>query len=96
VLCGGIVKSDAILFEQALEPGVINRAFVEAAACDLLFAVGSTLAVMPANQVVARARAEGAKVVIVNGDPTEMDHLAHLVIRGRITQTLGAIVAAAR
>ncbi|MEY2711373.1 MAG: NAD-dependent deacetylase [Actinomycetota bacterium] len=96
VLCGGIVKSDAILFEQTLEPAVINRAFEEAAACDLLFAVGSTLKVIPANEVVTQARAGGAKVIIVNGDPTAMDSEAHLVIRGRITPTLTAIVAAAR
>ena len=96
VLCGGIVKSDAILFEQTLEPAVINRAFEEAAACDLLFAVGSTLKVIPANEVVTQARAGGAKVIIVNGESTAMDSEAHLVIRGRITPTLTAIVAAAR
>ncbi len=94
-LCGGIVKSDVILFQQALVPEVIERAMREADECDLLLAVGSTLQVLPANGVVPRARAAGAGVVIVNGDETAMDRLAHVVVRGSITPALEAIVARA-
>ncbi len=94
-VCGGIVKSDVILFEQALVPEVIERAFDEAEQCDLMLAVGSTLQVTPANGVVARARAAGADVVIVNGDETAMDRLAHVVMRGSITHALTAVVARA-
>lgn len=95
-ICGGVVKSDAILFEQSLVPEVINRAFEEAAACDLLIAVGSTLQVSPANGVVPEARAHGARVVIVNGEPTVMDGYAHEVIVGSITPALRGIVSSAR
>lgn len=94
-VCGGIVKSDVILFEQALIPEVIDRAFDEAEQCDLMLAVGSTLQVTPANGVVARARATGADVVIVNGEETAMDRLAHAVVRGSITHALTALVARA-
>ena len=94
-VCGGIVKSDAILFEQALVPEVINKAFDEAGRCDVLLAVGSTLAVGPANQVVPRAKAAGAKVVIVNGDVTHMDGYAHMLLRGSISPILQALVAGA-
>ena len=94
-LCGGVVKSDAILFEQALVPEVIDRAFDEAGRCDVLLAVGSTLAVGPANQVVPRAKAGGAKVVIVNGDTTHMDGYAHVLLRGSISPVLQALVAGA-
>jgi len=94
-LCGGVVKSDAILFEQALVPEVIDRAFDEAERCDVLLAVGSTLAVGPANQVVPRAKAGGAKVVIVNGDTTHMDGYAHVLLRGSISPVLQALVASA-
>ena len=94
-LCGGVVKSDAILFEQALVPEVIDRAFDEAGRCDVLLAVGSTLAVGPANQVVPRAKASGAKVVIVNGDTTQMDGYAHMLLRGSISPILQALVAGA-
>lgn len=96
VRCGGIVKSDAILFEQALDEHVISRAFAEAEACDVLFAVGSTLGVSPANDVVRRARGAGKPVVIVNGGPTVMDHYASIFITGSITPVMQAIVAAAR
>ena len=84
-LCGGIVKSDAILFEQALVPEVIERAMREADECDLLIAVGSTLAVSPANGVVPRARATGAKVVIINGQNTAMDRFADELLIASIT-----------
>ena len=95
-LCGGIVKSDAILFEQALVPEVIERAMREADECDLLIAVGSTLAVSPANGVVPRARATGAKVVIINGQGTEMDRFADVLLIASITPALQAIVASAQ
>jgi len=94
-LCGGVVKSDVILFEQALVPEVIDRAFDEAERCDILLAVGSTLAVGPANQVVPRAKASGAHVVIVNGDATQMDAYAHTILRGSISPVLQALVAGA-
>jgi NAD-dependent deacetylase len=92
-LCGGVVKSDVILFEQALVPEVIDRAFDEAEKCDGLLAVGSTLSVGPANQVVPRAKASGARVVIVNGAPTQMDAFAHVVLEGSITPILTALTA---
>lgn len=95
-LCGGVVKSDAILFGQALVPEVIDRALAEAEECDLLLAVGSTLQVSPANMVVPRARAARARVVIVNGEPTAMDAYAHRVVVGSITPALRAIVARAQ
>lgn len=94
-LCGGIVKSDAILFEQALVPEVIDRAFTEAESCDLLLAVGSSLSVSPANGVVPRARSGGARVVIINGEPTAMDRMAHALLVGSITPTLREIVSRA-
>lgn len=94
-LCGGVVKSDAILFGQALVPDVIERALTEAEECDLLLAVGSTLQVSPANMVVPRARAHGARVVILNGEPTAMDGYAHTMVLGSITPALTAIVARA-
>lgn len=91
-LCGGIVKSDAILFEQALVPEVINRAMTVAEECDVLLAVGSTLAVTPAAYVVERARAAQAQVVIINGEPTERDRYAHICLRGSISPILNDLV----
>ena len=49
---------------------------------DLLLAVGSTLQVFPAANVVPRAKAAGARIVIVNGEPTGMDRFADAVLIG--------------
>ncbi len=95
LLCGGILKSDTISFGQALVPEVMERALTVAQECDVLLAVGSTLTVGPANQVVPRAKANGARVVIVNGDETAMDKYAHVVLQGSITPILQALVASA-
>ena len=93
--CGGIVKSDAVLFEQALDPDVINGSFAAAENCDVLLAIGSTLAVTPAAYVVERARAAGRIVVIVNGGETERDRFANVILRGDISATLTQLVARA-
>jgi NAD-dependent deacetylase len=90
--CGGILKSDTISFGQALVPEVIARALAAAEACDLFLAVGSTLSVFPAANTVPRAKAAGAKVVIVNGGPTEMDRFADVVVQGDISEVLPLLV----
>jgi NAD-dependent deacetylase len=95
LLCGGILKSDTISFGQALIPEVMERALTVAEECDVLLAIGSTLTVGPANQVVPRAKANGARVVIVNGDVTAMDKYAHALLQGGITPILQALVARA-
>lgn len=90
--CGGIIKSDTISFGQQLVPDVIDRAFAVSRQCDLLLAVGSTLSVYPAASCVPVAQSTGARVVIVNGGPTEMDPVADAVLRGPISELLPAIV----
>lgn len=91
--CGGILKSDTISFGQALVPEVIERALREAEECDLLLAVGSTLQVQPVASMVPIAARAGAKVVIVNDQPTAMDDVADAVLRGAIGSLLPAICA---
>ena len=88
VLCGGILKSDTISFGQALIPEVIDAALQASEQADVLLAIGSTLSVSPANQVVPRARAAGARVGIINGQPTAMDHYAHAIHVGDIASSL--------
>jgi NAD-dependent deacetylase len=92
--CGGILKSATISFGQALVAEDLERAHEAASACDLLLAVGSTLAVYPAAGLVPTAYQSGASVVIVNGGPTEYDGIADVVVRGQISDTLPAIVGA--
>ncbi len=91
--CGGILKSDTISFGQALVPAVIDRALSVAAEADLLLAIGSTLQVYPVASVVPVARDAGARVVIMNNQPTPMDSLADALLRGPIGEVLPALCA---
>jgi NAD-dependent deacetylase len=91
-VCGGILKSATISFGQSLVAEDLFRAEAAAAACDLLLAVGSTLAVFPAAGLVPVAVRHGASTIIVNGDPTDMDGLADVVLRGPIGRYLPALV----
>jgi NAD-dependent deacetylase len=80
--CGGILKSATISFGQGLVAEDLRRAERAAQGCDLMLAVGTTLAVYPIAAVVPIAKQAGARVVIVNSHPTEMDALADAVLRG--------------
>ena len=90
--CGGIVKSATISFGQSLVEADINRAMEAANMADVLLCVGSTLSVGPVNQMVPVAFRSGAAIVILNGEPTEMDRLATVVLRGPIGTLLPALV----
>jgi NAD-dependent deacetylase len=91
--CGGILKSATISFGQNLVAEDLVRAEQAARACDLLLAVGSTLSVYPAAGLVPNAHLSGARVIIVNAEPTEYDAIAH-VVRGPISVVLPALVEA--
>ena len=89
--CGGILKSATISFGQALVPEVINRAMRAAGEADLLLAIGTSLQVYPVAGAVPHAKAAGARVVIVNAEPTPFDDIADAVIRQRIGDVLPVI-----
>ncbi|MGA9748146.1 MAG: Sir2 family NAD-dependent protein deacetylase [Nocardioides sp.] len=91
-LCGGLVKSATVSFEQLLFPGVVDAAYRLAARSDLMIAAGSSLQVYPAAALPEVALAHGARLVIVNDEPTPLDDLATLVVRGRAGETLGPAV----
>ena len=86
--CGGILKSDTISFGQPLVPAVISRAMRAAETADLLLAVGTTLQVYPIAGAVPAAHDAGARVVILNGEPTPFDEMADAVLGGSIGQML--------
>ena len=98
--CGGILKSATVMFGEALEPGVFERAAAAAAGCDLMLAIGSTLIVEPAACLCAIAAEAGAALVIVNRDPTPYDTAATAIIRDPIgtavPQIAGQLLAASR
>jgi NAD-dependent deacetylase len=90
--CGGILKSATVMFGQALDPAVFERAVAAAQACDLFLAVGSTLTVEPAASLCLVAARAGARLVIVNRDPTPYDRLAAQTIREPIGEAVPAMV----
>ncbi len=94
--CGGILKSNTILFGEGLRGPDVDAAEAAARDCDLLLAVGSTLAVYPVAFLPTIAQRAGARLVIVNGRRTEQDELADAVLRGSISALLPALVPADR
>ena len=92
--CAGILKSATISFGQSLVDADLERFGLASSECDLMLAIGSTLGVYPIANVVPIAAQSGASVVIINGSPTEMDHLADVVVRGSISEVLPRICGA--
>ena len=93
--CGGILKSATISFGQGLVQEDLVASQEAAETCDLMLAVGTTLGVYPIANVVPVAKNSGARIVIVNGSPTEMDELADAVLQDSISQVLPQIVGVA-
>ena len=93
-VCGGILKSDTISFGQALVPEVIARAMRVAEEADLLLAIGSSLQVYPVANAVPLAKQAGARLVIVNAEPTPFDSIADAVFRAPIGEVLPEICTA--
>jgi NAD-dependent deacetylase len=91
--CGGILKSATISFGQALVPEVIDRAMQAAVEAEVLLAIGSTLQVYPVAGAVPAAKAAGAKLVIVNAEPTAFDDLADALFNEPISEVLPKLLA---
>jgi NAD-dependent deacetylase len=90
--CGGILKSATISFGQSLVAEDLRRAELAARRCDLMLAVGTKWSVWPVAGVVPVAKDAGARVIIVNAQPTEMDNLADIVLRGTIGDLLPRLI----
>jgi NAD-dependent protein deacetylase/lipoamidase len=91
--CGGFVKTATVSFGQSMPQDAMRRAEALAAACDLFLAIGSSLVVWPAAGFPLMAKRNGARLVIVNRDPTDFDDVADLVIRADIGATLAPFIA---
>lgn len=91
--CGGYVKTATISFGQSMPEEEMLRAGAAARNCDLFIVAGSSLVVYPAAGFPMVAKRHGARLVILNRDPTEQDAYADLVIRGGIGPVLSAAVA---
>jgi len=86
--CGGPVKSATISFGQSMPEEPMRQAEIETLSADLFIAIGSSLVVWPAAGFPLRAKRNGAKLVILNREPTDLDDIADLVIRDDIGDVL--------
>ncbi|MGR8919938.1 MAG: SIR2 family NAD-dependent protein deacylase [Gammaproteobacteria bacterium] len=91
-VCGGLVKSATISFGQSMPPDAMRRAEELTRACDLFVVLGSSLVVYPAAGFPLLAKECGARLAIVNREPTEQDAVADLVIHAGIGAVMGAAV----
>jgi NAD-dependent deacetylase len=89
--CGGLIKTATISFGQPMPVEAMQNAKLETEACDLFLAIGSSLVVYPAAGFPALAKQRGARLVIINRDPTELDYLADLVLNTETGETLGEV-----
>jgi len=90
--CGGLVKTATVSFGQPMPKEPMARATDEALACDLFLVLGSSLVVTPAADIPVLAKQNGAGLVIVNREPTDMDRLADLVLHDEIGPVMTAAV----
>jgi NAD-dependent deacetylase len=90
--CGGVLKSATIYFGQMLDEAVVGQCSAAAADCDVFLAVGTTLQVWPAAGLADIAVGSGARLVVVNAQPTPYDELADLVVREPIGSALPRLV----
>ncbi|MEU3524703.1 Sir2 family NAD-dependent protein deacetylase [Streptomyces sp. NPDC038707] len=90
--CGGILKPATVMFGERLDPVVLGEAAAIAKACQVFVAVGSSLQVQPAAGLAGVAADHGARLVVVNAEPTPYDDRADEVIREPIGTALPALL----
>jgi len=90
--CRGMVKTATVSFGQAMPQAAMERAEAETLECDLFLAIGSSLVVFPAAGFPVLAKQNGARLVIINREPTDLNGVADLVLASEIGATLGNAV----
>lgn len=91
--CGAVYKPDIVFFEEALREETIDAALTACASADLILVVGSSLEVVPAGRLPLAGLRHGAKLLIVNREPTALDDLAVARLGGDLADLLPALVA---
>ena len=89
--CNGLIKTATISFGQAMPEEEMVIAQKKSISCDLFICIGTSLAVFPAADLPVLAKETGSKLVIINNEPTQMDHIADLVINRDISEVFSEI-----
>ncbi len=90
--CGGILKSATVMFGERLDPVVLGEAVAISKACTVFVAVGTSLQVHPAAGLADVAADHGARLIVVNAEPTPYDERADEVIREPIGTALPGLL----
>jgi NAD-dependent deacetylase len=90
--CGGLLKAATISFGEAMPVEEMRRAEICSRECDLFIVIGSSLLVYPAASMPIIAKQAGAKLVIINYTPTDMDTHADIVIHDKAGTVMEAIL----
>jgi NAD-dependent deacetylase len=90
--CHGIVKTATISFGQSMPVAEMQRAEYATLNCDMFIAIGSSLVVYPAAGFPRMAKLNGAELVILNNQATDLDPVADLVIHKQIGESLSAVI----
>jgi NAD-dependent deacetylase len=93
IACGGYIKTATVSFGQAMPGEAMRRAEELTSASDLFLAIGSSLVVWPAAGFPLKAKQNGATLVIINREPTELDEFADLVVHADIGDVLAPFIA---
>jgi len=89
--CNGLIKTATISFGQPMPEEEMVIAQKKSISCDLFICIGTSLAVFPAADLPVLAKETGSKLVIINNEPTQMDHIADLVINRDISEVFSEI-----
>ena len=89
--CNGLIKTATISFGQPMPEKEMIIAQKKSISCDLFICIGTSLAVFPAADLPVLAKETGSKLVIINNEPTQMDHIADLVINRDISEVFSEI-----
>ena len=90
--CTGLVKTATVSFGQSMPEDAMRRAERATRDCDLFIVLGSSLVVYPAASFPAHAKHNGARLVIINREPTDQDPAADLILHQEIGSTFGEAV----
>lgn len=91
--CGGLLRPDVVWFGEAIPPHSLQAADAAAAACDVFLAVGTSAVVYPAAGLAERALRQGARLIEINTEPTDLSPLVDVALRGRSGTILPELLA---
>ena len=92
VECGGTLKPEVVFFGESLPMAVLEEAIELSRGCDLFLAIGSSLVVQPAASLPVMTKHEGARVVLINKDPTPLDGIADIVVHDSASEVLSDLI----